>query len=257
MAFTKKTWVNVPDPSNLPSIPGGQDALARFDAENMNRIEKGIEEAHTSKAPNGHGLGQLVAETPAHTTFQGVMQEGCGFYQVGTDVDTPMSYEEWMSLLQLVRNAEVDNETGVQLSFLDFHPDNPRMWLRTMLRGTAGDWVEMLHTGNAVNKLSNLGIPRFDSGSYVGTGTYGKANPISIPVPFKPRLMIIGRQDYVMSGIYGEFWFESTEYAHRNGGDEYIKYVNGKIMIYAHGSTNGAEKQYNANGATYRWYIFG
>lgn len=44
MAYTKKKWVNVPDPSNPPSIPEGQDALARFDADNMNRIEEGIEE---------------------------------------------------------------------------------------------------------------------------------------------------------------------------------------------------------------------
>ena len=50
MAYIKKTWVNVPNPSNPPSIPDGQDALARFDAENMNRIEDGIEKsvAHVS-----------------------------------------------------------------------------------------------------------------------------------------------------------------------------------------------------------------
>lgn len=45
MAYTRKTWVNVPDPNNPPSIPQGQDALARYDAANMNRIEDGIEEA--------------------------------------------------------------------------------------------------------------------------------------------------------------------------------------------------------------------
>ena len=50
MAYKKKTWVNVPDPSSLPSIPEGQDALARFDAENMNRIEEGVEEAHAGLA---------------------------------------------------------------------------------------------------------------------------------------------------------------------------------------------------------------
>lgn len=44
MAYTKKKWVNVDDPSNLPVIPEGQDALARFDAENMNRIEDGVEQ---------------------------------------------------------------------------------------------------------------------------------------------------------------------------------------------------------------------
>ena len=46
MAFKKKKWVNVPDPSNPPTIPEGQDALARFDADNMNRIEDGIEEVN-------------------------------------------------------------------------------------------------------------------------------------------------------------------------------------------------------------------
>ena len=49
MAYTKKTWVNVPDPSNPPSIPNGQNALARFDAENMNRIEEGVNEAKTHR----------------------------------------------------------------------------------------------------------------------------------------------------------------------------------------------------------------
>lgn len=43
MDFKKKTWLNIPDPNNLPEIPEGQDSLAVFDADNMNRIEDGIE----------------------------------------------------------------------------------------------------------------------------------------------------------------------------------------------------------------------
>ena len=54
MAFKKKIWVNVPDESNLPAIPDGQDSLARFDAENMNRIEGGIEEALSSVGEHTH-----------------------------------------------------------------------------------------------------------------------------------------------------------------------------------------------------------
>ena len=46
MAFEKKIWLNVPDPSNPPEPPEGQDSLAVFDADNMNRIEDGIESAH-------------------------------------------------------------------------------------------------------------------------------------------------------------------------------------------------------------------
>lgn len=256
MAFTKKTWVNVPDPSNLPSIPGGQDALARFDAENMNRIEKGIEEAHTSKAPSGHGLGEIGAGV-ADISFQESMQQGGGFYQIGTGEDTPLPSKAWMGLIQIARIKTAGTETGAQLAFYDYTPTQPRMWLRTILAGNAGKWVEMIHTGNAVDELSKLGMARFASGSYVGTGTYGEANPISIPVPFKPRLMIIGNQEFASSNkIYGENWFGSGEYTHYNGGDEYIKYVNGNVMIYAHGSTNGAALQHNISGKTYRWYIF-
>ena len=46
MAYTKKIWVDVSDPSNLPSIPEGQDSLPRLDADNMNRLENGISNAH-------------------------------------------------------------------------------------------------------------------------------------------------------------------------------------------------------------------
>lgn len=53
MAFEQKIWLNVPDKSNPPDIPEGQDALARFDADNMNRIENGIKEnAESSRKVN-------------------------------------------------------------------------------------------------------------------------------------------------------------------------------------------------------------
>lgn len=257
MAFTKKTWVNVPDPSNLPSIPGGQDALARFDAENMNRIEKGIEEAHTSKAPSGHGLGDR-SEPTQNITLESIMEMGCGFYQVNKAADTPANEASWINLIQSSRGTTDGKSTGVQIAAYDWYKNKPQMWFRTLLLGEKSNWVELIHTGNAVGELSKLGMVRFASGSYVGTGTYGTANPISIPVPFKPRLMIIGNQESARNNkIYGENWFGSGEYTHYNGGDEYIKYVNGNVMIYAHGSTNGAALQHNISGETYRWYIFG
>lgn len=42
MAYAKKTWVNVPDPDSYTGDTPLSD-LPRFDAENMNRIEEGIE----------------------------------------------------------------------------------------------------------------------------------------------------------------------------------------------------------------------
>lgn len=255
MAFIKKKWVDVPDPSNPPAIPAGQDALARFDAANMNRIEEGI----AGKAPAGHGLG-TIPERFDQVTFQSLMKEGCGFYAVDEAPDTPADTPVWTCMMQLSRGGEDGNETGVQMIMPDKYPNEPRIWYRAMFLGKIGNWVEMIHTGNAVDELSKLGMARFASGSYVGTGTYGEANPISIPVPFKPKLMMIGANASngakVTSAmdIFNEGCFTS-EYV--SSQDTYIKYNNGVISMHAHGSTNGASKQYNFSGETYDWYIFG
>ena len=45
MAFVKKIWVNVPDPTNMPEIPEGQESILALDADNLNRIEEGIAES--------------------------------------------------------------------------------------------------------------------------------------------------------------------------------------------------------------------
>ena len=71
MAFIKKIWVNVPDPSKLPAVPEGQDSLARFDADNMNRIEEGIAAA-LSQSKEDIGLGDVPNvttndQTPTYT----------------------------------------------------------------------------------------------------------------------------------------------------------------------------------------------
>ena len=84
MAFTKKTWVNVPDPSNLPSAPEGQDALARFDADNMNRIEDGIEEA-LNRTKEDIGLGNVPNVTTNDQTPT---------YKEATDLETLESEEK-------------------------------------------------------------------------------------------------------------------------------------------------------------------
>lgn len=262
MTFIKKKWVDVPDPSNLPAIPSGQDALARFDAANMNRIEEGIVGVQTlanSKAPIGHGLGETGAWA-GDFSFQEFLQQGGGFYQIKTGEDTPLSSKAWMSLIQVVRTQTAGKETGAQLAFYDFTPTKPQMWLRTVLSGNAGNWVEMLHTGNAVNELSKLGMARFASSSYVGTGTVGEKNPTTIKVPFKPKLFVIGADVnagvHVGLNLHNESLFASA-YT-RDWENRYIKYENGTIFIYYGGSSStDTYRQYNRQGDTYYWYAFG
>lgn len=55
MAFQKMKWIDVPDPNNMPTLddivdrPEYQNTIPAFDAENMNRIEEGIDAAHKNK----------------------------------------------------------------------------------------------------------------------------------------------------------------------------------------------------------------
>ncbi len=190
MAYTKKTWVNVSDPSNPPSIPEGQDALARFDADNMNRIEDGIAKAMEDlpkKAPEGHGLGGIAKEV-TNVSFFETLKRGGGFYQVASAEDTPATGEaSRLNLIQCVRSAQENMETGVQLAFYDWIINNPRFWMRNVLKGTPGNWVEMLHTGN----ISNYANARITTGSYVGVVSGEAASEVVLSFDFEPKLIIL------------------------------------------------------------------
>ena len=175
MAYTKKTWVNVPDSSEYTDDE--LNSFPRFDAENMNRIEDGVDGAITSlaqKAPSGHGLGG-VGDTKNNNndTYRHFMRHGCGFYQVNSDDDPPDGIGSWMSLLQLVRNPNEGDETGAQVAFNDLDK-KPRTWFRTVRAGTAQPWYEMLHTGNKdLIKLSDIGAAPSGHGlGDIADGTY-------------------------------------------------------------------------------------
>lgn len=184
MAFTKKTWVNVPDPSNPPSVPEGQDALARFDADNMNRIEEGISDSHA--LIKNHGLGTT---TPTYyTDIVKLMSQGSGFYCAGTSSDSPKGTNEWLNILQTVRSQTEGKETGAQMVFYDQNVNLTKMWLRTIAEGTVGNWVEMIHTGN----LNLLPFARVKTGMYVGDGNAGVDYPNTLTFDFEPKIVIVG-----------------------------------------------------------------
>ena len=63
MDFTRKTWVNKED---IPENELGQHP--RFDADNMNRIEAGIEEAHNSVGEHTHSKGDIGLDNVDNTS---------------------------------------------------------------------------------------------------------------------------------------------------------------------------------------------
>lgn len=115
------------------------------------------------------------------TYFQSIMRRGSGFYQVDAASDNPdIGSSTWKTMLQLVPNLADGKETGNQV-IMTFHDvENPKMWLRGVSSGTAGNWVEMLHTGNT----SQTQIV-----SYVGTGTFGVDNCCQLTFNFAPRII--------------------------------------------------------------------
>ncbi len=211
---------------------------------NMDIIDAELKKLNDGKAPSGHGLGDVV--TSGHGDLLSFMKKGCGFYSPGNAEDSPHDSSDWLNLLQLVRDEQEGLETGAQMAFRDFEVANPKMWLRTLWNGNVGAWVELLHTGN----LYNLGVPKVITGSYVGTGTYGKNNPNSITFDFEPKLVILQEDATVIMirGTSKATYYTTTSYS-------LTLTWSGNVLSWY--STESAGRQFNTSGETYHWVAIG
>ena len=126
-----------------------------------------------------------------------------------------------------------------------------------LFRMRGGDNKTILHTGN----LSNLGIARIATGSYVGTGTYGESNPTILSAGFPPKALFIVREGYEIfcsqyeweeSGIWiqGAIGFTQT----RNSPTTVVTANGNTLSMY---STSDSYDQLNASGKTYHYVILG
>lgn len=116
MDFKKKVWVNVSDPNQLPSIPAGQDELARFDEKNMNRIEEGIEGAYElvdsldAKDVGAVGLGDdIVVGTIKNNTTRGGTRFGIMYGENGVSM-AGMGTQKGSNILLLVSGCDYTSE---------------------------------------------------------------------------------------------------------------------------------------------------
>lgn len=76
MAYDKKTWVNVPDPDGYTGDIPLSD-LPRFDADNMNRLEQGIKDAHNALHEN------IVVGTRSNHSSDGGVRFGIMYTEDG------------------------------------------------------------------------------------------------------------------------------------------------------------------------------
>lgn len=151
---------------------------------------------------------------------------------------------------------------------------------------TIGDWEYLWSTDREAYPDSGiqdgyeyqfLGIPfensvlplRVETGSYVGTGTYGVNNPCSLTLPFEPKLFIVGDTDG-RKGTRGNYLyfalpiFLGDTYEKINwkfGGTTATQYTlmkrEGSTISWYINFTGSGSDQLNGTGTTYYYYAIG
>lgn len=140
--------------------------------------------------------------------------------------------------------------------------------------GDPGDW-QYLHSPNRSAypdsgiqdgyEYEYLGIPfdnavngvKIETGSYVGTGTYGKYNKSSLAFDHRPLLVILfGYYTQIFSGMIPS-GFGAKAPPFEDGGNQYCSYSwNGNVLSW-NTSGSGPEEQNNTNGTTYYYMAIG
>lgn len=107
-----------------------------------------------------------------------------------------------------------------------------------------------------------VGAPKIETGSYVGTGTYGQSNPNRIVTGFPVKLLFIAKKDvglaardaYWSSSV---IWVGGTDGAKIARSDNLCKFISNETGVSWYGALNGPEFQLNVSGATYFYLAFG
>lgn len=119
-----------------------------------------------------------------------------------------------------------------------------------------------------------VGAPKIETGSYVGTGTYGQSSPNTLTFNFTPKLVLIARvsggssPDYWPTFSFGIFPVYALTENYSDAGSGYIRMnandlgtdnysfakISGNSLIWY---SNGGLKQLNENSATYIYLAIG
>lgn len=157
--------------------------------------------------------------------------------------------------LFLMNRLDANNRQGVYITPETSSLSNAVRLMRVV--GGDASYYSLLHTGN----LSDLGVARIATGSYVGTGTYGESNPTILSAGFPPKALFIVREGYEIfcsqyeweeSGIWiqGARGFSQT----RNSPVTVVTANGNTLSMY---STSSSYDQLNDSGKTYHYVILG
>lgn len=113
-----------------------------------------------------------------------------------------------------------------------------------------------------------VGAPKIETGSYIGTGTYGSSNPNTLALSFKPRVVIIHNSTYsfVFGGSYSDGYAFgivvdslTSDYTQIRFG-RYTRWrikINANTLYWYNDSSNEAAPQLNVVDTTYYYIALG
>lgn len=118
----------------------------------------------------------------------------------------------------------------------------------------AGDWLDVW--GNAIPAV------KIETGSYVGTGTYGQSNPNTLTFPFEPKLVLIGiasttaRIGIAMNPLVRmlHLYDDNTS---SNDITSFLLHVTWSENTISYFSNGNYQEQFNQSGNTYYYIAIG
>lgn len=130
-----------------------------------------------------------------------------------------------------------------------------------------GDYKTILNTSD----LEDLNIAKIATGSYVGTGVYGEANPNSLTFPFEPKVVMVCSDtiqllygtSYGGHPVFGVLWEQLSSDYKSIGNNRYssmmVKTTDNTLSWYTTetSGSSAASSQLNTSGDVYRYVVIG
>ena len=129
---------------------------------------------------------------------------------------------------------------------------------------SAGDGKKLQLGQLTTYLLNNLGAARIQTGSYVGTGTYGSSNPCSLTFDFVPRFVVVSKQQssethanrIILIMVYGVTYCP-YDYDGSGGTTKNICISGWGTKIIKWYQDTSESRQFNSSGAAYYWVAIG
>lgn len=146
----------------------------------------------------GTGYGS-VYKIPAGATFSTTYSSTLTLYMEGSDIIANSNGTPVVSTVtNITTTTQYTDWEYLQSTNRNTYPDS----------GTSGDYEYQFLNIPFENSLDSVKI---QTGSYVGTGTYGASNPCSLTFDFIPKILWITKYELTRTTFAPNFWYESPE----------------------------------------------